>query len=265
MSALDIIVCLKQTPDPEAPISGYRVDSEAKRMLPIGIPPVISPFDENALEVALRLREACGGKITALSVGYKLSKAVFKKALAVGADELVLVDDEAYDGGKLDGWSTALLLAEAIRKLGGGDLVMTGRQAADTNAGVVGIYLADILGMTCVTLARSISCDGHTLRIERILPDAQEVIETTLPTLVTVSSEAGELRSMRIEGMRDAKKKPFTQWSAKDLGAPHAGKTLHLVGLSAPRRERTCRFIESDSIEEAGANLAKKLVEEKAL
>lgn len=264
MSGLRIIVCLKQVPDPEAPVSGYRIDSEAKRVVPIGIPPVISPFDENALEAALRLKETHGGKLTALSAGHNLSKSALRKALSVGADELILIDDPAYAPDKLDGRATALLLAEAIKKVGKYDLILTGRQAADTNAGVVGLYLAEILGIAAVSLVRKIVLEGGKLKAERVTPDGYELVEAEMPALVTVSAEIGELRSPRLKDMRDAKNKPLTVWTAKDIGSS-AQRELILRELTAPKRERTCLFIEGETPQETGVNLALKLKEDKVI
>ncbi len=259
---LSIIVCVKQVPDPEAPVSGYRVDSEAKRVIPIGIPPVISPFDENALETALRLRETYGGKVTALSVGHKLSKAVLRKALSAGADELIMVDDEAFGSEKLDGFGTAWVLAEAIARIGVYDLILTGRQASDTNAGVVGLYLAEIMEIPSIALARKIVMEGKTARVERITPDGYEVVETDIPALITVSSEAGELRNLRMKDMRDAKNKPRVHWDSTDIGKRGApGMGLRIERLSKPVWGRKCSFIEADTPVEAGAGLAVRLRE----
>ncbi|MDH5781072.1 MAG: hypothetical protein OEZ07_00695 [Dehalococcoidia bacterium] len=112
----NIIVCMKQVLDPEAPVSTYQVDAEAKRVVQRGVPPVLNPYDENALEAALRIKDTQMSKITAISMGRSLSKAVARKALAAGADQMVLLEDSAFEG--LDSWATALILAAAIKKIG---------------------------------------------------------------------------------------------------------------------------------------------------
>lgn len=266
MGEFRIIVCLKQVPDPEAPVSAYRIDSAAKRVTPIGVPPVISPFDENALELALRLRERYGGKVTGVSVGSNLSKAVLRRALSAGADELILVDDPALGSDLLDGYGTALVLARAIEKSIIPDIILTGRQAADTNAGVVGLFLAEALGITAVTLAREANVSDGDIRVERVLPDGLEVVEATMPVLLTVTQEAGELRNISIKNMHDAKNKPLMQWKAGDLGMKTMpGRRLTIDELTAPARERTCLMIESDSPAEAGERLALRLREDNVL
>jgi electron transfer flavoprotein beta subunit len=266
MSELKIIVCIKQVPDPEAPISGYRIDSEAKRVTPVGVPPVISPFDENALEIALRLKEAHGGKVTALSAGANLSQAVLRKALFVGADELILVDAPTLEAEMFDARRTASILSGAIKKIGPFDIILTGRQAADTNAGLVGFFLAEFLQIPAVALARSIVITEGKAHIERVLPDGIEIVEAHLPALVTVSSEAGELRNLDMKQMREAKKKPVLKWpSAEFLSAQPQQQNIRLHALSAPKRERACAFIDAATPAEAGEKLATRLREDKVI
>ncbi len=120
-----IIVCMKQVPDPEASSSGIKVDTEAKRVImPQGSPPVLSPYDENALEAALRIKDAQGATVTVISAGRNLAKAVLRKTLAAGADELILLEDNAFE--RLDSCATAHLLAATIREAGAYDLILCG-------------------------------------------------------------------------------------------------------------------------------------------
>ena len=264
MTDLGIIVCTKQVPDPEVPASCYRIDTEARRVLPIGIPPVISPFDENALEAGIRLRDASGGKVTAVSVGYKLSKAVLRKALSAGADELVIVDDSAFNPGALDGYGTALILSKAVKKIGMYHLILTGRQASDTNSGVVGLYLAEILGIPAVTLAKKITPKDGKVLIERVLPDGYEVVETRMPAVITVSPEIGELRTLRLRDVREAKGKPVLMWNANDVRLEAKPENeLTLRELIEPKRERTCYFIKGETPAKSGEILAMRLIEDK--
>src|SRR5688572_14258617 len=135
---MHIVVCVKQVPNPEAAFSMLKVDEQARKVIPAtGLPLVMSPFDEQALEAALRVRDAgTQAKITALSVGPESARNTLKHALAMGADEAVLVrDDEATDAASE---TVAHVLAGAIRGLPAADLILTGRQAADWDAGIVG-------------------------------------------------------------------------------------------------------------------------------
>jgi electron transfer flavoprotein beta subunit len=224
----------------------------------------MNPFDENALEAALRLKEAAGGVITMLSMGVNLSQAVMLKALATGPDDLLLLDDEALDREKLDSLATAQLLAAAISKRGAFDLILTGRQASDTNSGQVGLGIAQLLGVPAVTLARAIEVTDGVARVERVLPEGYEVVTVPLPALVTVSHEVGELRYPRMGDIKAAKEKPQERWSASDLGLDPSGICgLKMVRLAAPVRERQCHLVEGNTPEEAGERLAIKLREDK--
>ena len=165
---MNIIVCVKEIIDPELPPDSFNIDPEKNvPLIPASIPTVISPFDEQAVEAALRIKDSHGGKITILSLGNDLHREVVKKPLAMGADELILLEDAAFIDG--DSWSTAKALALAIKKIGDYELILCGRQAADWDAGQVGLGIAEILGLPSVTLARKIEIGdkgkgrtGHT-------------------------------------------------------------------------------------------------------
>ncbi len=266
MAELNILVCAKQVPDPEGPPSAFEIDSGAKRVIPKGIPPVMSPFDENALEAAIRLKEACGGSITLLSVGSNLSKAVMLKALASGADRLVTVDDPSFDREKLDAYATASVLAAAVRKAGPFDVILTGRQAADTNAGQVGLGLAQLLDIPAVSVVCKLEITDGGARVETVLPDGYEVVTSSLPLLVTVSHEVGDLRYPSLVAIKKAKNLPAETFGPADLDLdPSTLGMLEMVELTAPSRERRCRLVEGESPEDAGAKLAAALREDKII
>ena len=266
---MNIIVCCKQVIDPEAPPASFKVDDSANKVVPPpGVPPVISPFDENAVEAALRVKDAQGGKITAITLGINLLRDVVKKPLSMGADELVLLEDEAYIEG--DSWSTAYALAMAIKKIGEYDLIFCGRQAADWDTGQVGTGIAEILGLPSVTIAKKIDITDGKARVERVTADGFEVIEVPLPALITVSNELGEARYPTIKGIMGAKRKEPIIWKPADIGVDPSqlgatGRRTKLLKLFQPVREGKCEIIEGESPEEAGTNLALKLREAKVL
>ncbi len=266
---MNIIVCCKQVIDPEAPPASFRVDTATNKVVPPqGVPPVISPFDEQAVEAALRIKDAQGGKITALSLGVNLLRDVVKKPLSMGADELVLLEDAAFDEG--DSWSTAHALAMAIKKIGEFDIILCGRQAADWDSGQVGSGIAEMLGLPSVTLAKKVEASDGKAIVERILPDGYEVVEVTLPALITVSNELGEARYPTIKGIMGAKRKEPTVWQPADIGIDAsqlgaASRRSKLVKLFQPVKESQCEIVEGDSPEEAAVNLALKLREVKVL
>ena len=256
---LNIIVCIKVVIDPEAPASTFKIDPEGHRVIPgQGVPPVLNPYDENSLEAALRIKEKQPGKITVISAGKSIPKAVVKKSLAVGADELIVIEDGIFEDA--DSYTTACLLAAAIRKLGTFDLILAGRMASDTNGGQVGPGMAELLGIACVTVAQKIEVNGGRVRIERAMADGHEVVEVSLPCLVTVSHEMGELRQATVKGLMAAQKQPFTTWKVSDLSINAAtGRKSKALRLFIPDRKVNCEIIPGETPEEAGANLALKI------
>jgi electron transfer flavoprotein beta subunit len=261
-----ILVCVKQVPDPQASSSGTKVDPEAKRVIvPQGTPPVMSPYDENALEAALRIKDAQGARVTVISAGRNLAKPVLRKALASGADELILLEDNAFE--KLDSYATANLLVAAIREIGDYDLILCGRQAADTDAGQVGSGIAEILKLPCITAACKIEVLDGKVTVERVVSDGYEEVETPMPALVTASSEIGDLRYPKLKDLQAAQKTPITVRSAQALGIDVSGlQRVNLVRLSEPpRRKAQCQIIGGETPEEAGATLALKVREAKLL
>ncbi len=266
---MNIIVCVKQVPDPEAPPAGFRIDPEAKKSVPAqGVAPVISPFDEQAVEAALRLKDKGGAKVTILCKGTDLVADVVKKPLAMGADELVLLQDPALEGG--DAYSTAVALAAAIKKIGQFDLVLCGRQAADWDAGQVGSGLAELLGLPCITLARKVEAADGKVKVESVVTDGYEVVEAPMPAVVTVSNELGEPRYPTLRGIMGAARKQPTVWKGSDIGldGSKAGKAVaraEVIKLFIPTKESKCEMVSADTPQEAAAKLATRLRDAKLL
>ena len=261
----NIIVCMKQVLDPEAPVSAFKIDPETKRAIPPkGTPPVLNPNDENALEAALKIKDAQPAEITVISMGPQLARPVVKKSLAVGADDLILLEDEAFED--FDSSSSAFILAAAIKKIGKYDLILCGRQAADTDAGQVGSGIAEILGIPSITIARKVEISDEKARIERVVADGYEVIETSMPALVTTSNEVGDLRSPAMKAVIEAQKKQFTVWNAQELGVdPSQVRRANMLKLFVPVHEVNVEIVAGESPEEAAENLALKLRENKIL
>ena len=142
---MNIIVCVKEIADPEAPSEDFRLDTDKNVLVASPkVLKVLNPFDEQAVEAALQIKDKVGAKVTALSLGKGLDRVVTKKPVFMGADELILLEDDTFAGG--DSWSTAHALAAAIRKIGEYDLILCGRQAADWNAGQTGSGIAETPG-----------------------------------------------------------------------------------------------------------------------
>lgn len=265
---MNIVVCVKQVIDPEAPPANFKIDAAANKAEMRGAPPVIDPYGEFAVEASLKIKEAKGGKVTALSLGSGLQREVVKKPLAMGADALVLLEDAAFADG--DAFSTASALAAAIKKIGQFDLVLCGREASDTNAGQTGAAIAELLGLPCVTLARKIEITDSSAKIEKVTSVGYDVIEVPLPAVVTVSNEVGQPRYPTIKGIMAAKKIEPVVWKPADIGIDaskigSAGRRLKIKRLFQPVHEGKCEFAQGETMEEAAASLALKMREAKAL
>lgn len=261
-----IVVCVKQVPNPEIAASQYRMDEQARTVAPVaGVQWVISPFDEQAVEAALRVRDAHPAtRITVMSLGPERARTVLKHGLAMGADEGVLLADTAFAGS--DGYTTALTLAAAIRKIGNVDLVLTGRQAADWDGGVVGAGIGELLGVPVISFAKEVHIEDGVARVERVLDEGTETVEALLPAVVTVSNELGVPRAPSLRETMRAARKPVAAWSASDLGL--AADTVGAAGarrvpgrMFIPLKQNRCEFISGNSPEEQAAGLAQRLRE----
>jgi electron transfer flavoprotein beta subunit len=260
----NIIVCMKIIVDPEMPFSVFKVDREnLKPIPPAGMPPVFSTFDENALEAALKIKDSQEYKITVLSMGKNLPNSVLQKALALGADEVIGVEGPEFED--LDAFSTAWAMANAVKKIGEYDLIFTGRQGADWDAGLVWAGIAELLEIPTVAICRKAELQDGKVVVERCVSDGIETVESDLPALVTFSSEVGELRNVSLSALMKAKKSQIPKWSALDVGFERV-ETMTLRDLYEPDLgEADCFIVPGESPEEMGRNLAKKLVEEGSL
>jgi len=261
---MNIIVCIKQIPDPEIPPAKFKLDIESKRIIPPeGIPPVINPYDEQAVELALRLKDKYGGKITVLTVGSDAASNIVKHALSMGADQGIVLNDKAFEDSDI--FSTAYILSQAIRKIGNYDLVLCGRQAADWDEGLVGSIIAENLGLPLVTLAEAIDVPDGELSVKRVTLDGYQVIAVPIPAVVTVSNEVGRPRLPSGWGIISASQKQIPVWSASDLDADPSkigasAARRKLIKLFIPVRERKCEIIEGETGAEASVKLVDRLI-----
>jgi len=171
-----------------------------------------------------------------------------------------LLQDAAFEN--LDSYATALLLSTAIKKAGMFDLIMAGRQAADWDAGQVGIGIAEFLGLPAITMARKIEVNIEKVKVERIVENGYQIVESSLPAVITVGSEVGELRAVELTRMMAARKQPVVTWNEQDLGInlSDANKSV-LFQLFLPPHEIKCEFIRGAAPDDMGSNLAIRLRE----
>jgi electron transfer flavoprotein beta subunit len=263
---MNIVVTVKQVPDPDIPPNHFRVDEAANAVVPPqGVAPVMNGYDANALEAALRLKERHGGQVTVVTLGGAEARDTLKRALAMGADAAVLVDDPALRDG--DSFTTATALAKAIEKIGEYDLILCGRQASDTDAGQVALGIGELLRLPAISPVIKIEVADGGARVDRMAEDGHQVVEVPLPALLAVSSEIGEPRYPPLRGIMAAGRAQIPVWSAADLGLDPAaaGPRARLRRLYVERGETQCELIEADSPAEAGAALAQRLREAKLI
>jgi len=224
---MNIVVCVKYVPDATADRTFSESDSTTDRL---GVDGLLSELDEYAIEAALQLVESAAASeestVTVLTVGPDKAADAIKKSLQMGAHAGVHVSDEAIHGS--DAVATSLILAEAVKKIGNPDLILTGMASTDAAMGVVPAMLAERLGLPQVTLAGALTVEGGVATIRRDGDLASETITASLPALVSVTDQINEPRYPSFKGIMAAKKKPVETWSLADLGIDPA-----LVGLAA--------------------------------
>jgi len=261
---MHVVTCLEQIIDPELPPSEFKLDPSGHKAAQGAASLVISIFDENALEVALQLREREGeGRITALSLGGPTAVDALRKALSLRVDQAILLREEDYPG--VDSFGTARVLAAAIRKLEPVDLVLCGREAGDWHGGLVGAFLAAELDRPLVSFVASIGRQGEKLSCRRQSDDGWEVVETALPAVATITNDDTNLpRIPKVKDNMMAFRKTIPVWAAADLDldpgsvpGPNAG--LESLPLSLPAMNRRCEIISGEHGEEAATQLVSKL------
>ncbi|MBN1308861.1 MAG: electron transfer flavoprotein subunit beta/FixA family protein [Chitinispirillaceae bacterium] len=237
---MKVIVCVKQVPD----TSEVRVDPETGTLIREGVPSVMNPFDQFALEEGVRLREAAGGEaeVIALSMGPPQARSALMKALALGADRAILLTDKVFAGA--DTWATSLTLAAAVKAAGKPDLILCGLQAIDGDTAQTGPEIAHRLHLPQVTYAEKIMLDGRTAVITRQTDSGYEVVEVRMPALITCTPPADFVPSTPpYSAITRAKKKPYEEWGVDKINIE--ADTLGLRGsptqvkrvFSPPRRD----------------------------
>lgn len=267
--SLHIIVCIKQIIDPETPMSQFAIDSRTKRQIPGNNPLVISPYDANALEVAIQLKEKHGAKVTAVSIGGTATATALRSALSMGADEAILVTDPLLAGSDQRG--VAYALAKTIRKAGACDLILTGCESGDWADRAVPAFLAEELGIGYVGYVTRIEMRDGQIILRRVVEDGYELIEAKTSLLAAISSdETNNPRYAKLRDIMTAAKKTIPVWKAADLGldpesiGPRAARVT-IADVYIPVKESRCEMIEGNTPEEKATNLAARLRELKLI
>jgi electron transfer flavoprotein beta subunit len=259
---LNIVVCVKQVPD-----SAAKVMVEAGKVSWGDANLVLNPWDEYAVEIALKQKEEMGGDVTVITFGGEGAKEALKSALAMGCNQAVLVSDPELVG--VDSQATARILAAAIKKVGDVDLAFFGKQAIDGDMGVTAPQAARILNwpiLSLVSVIQSLDPDVGSIRVERTVEEGRQVVESKLPAVVTVSKDIGEPRYPSFMGIRKASRAEIPVWGLADLGIDAPTSVIHWPEIeNPPVREILTEIVSGDSPQEIADKLADKIMEEKVL
>ncbi|MDR3569001.1 MAG: electron transfer flavoprotein subunit beta/FixA family protein [Syntrophobacteraceae bacterium] len=247
---MDIVVLIKQVPDS----TEVKLDPKTGHLLREGIGSIMNPDDRHALEAAVRLKEAQGGKVVALSMGPAQAVDIVSEAIGMGADEGILLSDSAFAGA--DTWATSSTLGKAIEKIAKYDLVLCGRQAIDGDTAQIGPQVAEYLGLPQVTYACDIEAarDDGTIMVKKRGEGGYEMVQCPLPAVLTVIAEMNRTRYPAIGRLIDAcaERAPVQIWNAADIGAKTgevglAGSLTHVIRTFAPKGGRRTEMLEGDT------------------
>jgi electron transfer flavoprotein beta subunit len=248
---LNIVVCVKQVPG----TNEVKMNPETNTIIREGMESIINPFDTYAVEEGVRLKEQTDGEVTAISMGIPAVADLLKQTIGLGVDEAVLLSDRAFAGA--DSLATSYALSKGIEKIGGVDLIICGKQATDGDTAQVGPSLAEKLNIPHTTYVKKIEeiREGY-IRCERMTDDGYEVIEMTLPAVITVVKEINEPRLPSIKGMMRAKKAVVNVWTADDIGADKDlcglnGSPTQVVKTFVPTHNVNSEMIEGEPSEQA--------------
>lgn len=253
---MNIIVLVKQVPATESMIAadgaGVKLDN---------VKWVMNPYDELAVEEALRLKQDKGGAVTLVSAGPERAVECLRVGLAMGADNAMLVSDPALES--LDGIGVAKVLAAAVKTLSP-DLVIAGQRAVDDDAYLVGPAVAEFLGIPHVSMVVKQSIAEGRITCQRTVEGGTLTFETVLPALITTQRGLNEPRYASLPGIMKAKKKPIDRKTLADLGlsADAVAPKAKVVAMSPPKRRQGGRIIEGESAQAKAAALVKALREE---
>ncbi len=261
---MNIVVCLKQVPG----TTQVKIDPQTNTLVRQGIKNIVNPFDTYAVEEGARIKERFGGKVTAISMGPPQAEEVLREAISTGADEVILLSDSAFAGS--DTLATSYTLARAINKIQEYDLVICGRQTIDGDTAQVGPELAETLEIPFVAYVSQIEeIDNGYMRVQRMVEDGHEVIETPLPAVITVVKEINVPRLPSLRGLTKAKSAVIPTWTAKELGVDKnmvglSGSATRVIKIFSPQRAYRGEILQG-SLESQAESLINKLRDTKLI
>jgi electron transfer flavoprotein alpha/beta subunit len=258
-----IVVCIKQVPD----AAEVRINPETNTLIRDGVPSIINPYDMHAIEAGLQVREKAGGSVTAITMGPPQAEVSLREAISMGVDGAALISDRAFAGS--DTWATAYTLSKAIELLGA-DIIICGKQAIDGDTAQVGPEIAEFLGIPHVAYVRRIdNANDSSIVVQRLMDDGFDVIESSLPVLLTVVRELNVPRLPSLKGKMAAKKAEIRKLTASDIGADEGnlglrGSPTQVKNIFAPEAKKDRKML-SGTADENIDMLVKELVGRKCL
>lgn len=261
---MEIIVCVKQVPD----TTEVKIDPQTNTLIRQGVPSIVNPFDKNALEEALKLKEKHGGRVTVISMGPPQAAEALKECIAMGADEAILLSDRAFGGA--DTLATSRTLAAGIKKLGNFDVILCGKQAIDGDTAQVGPEIAEHLAISQLTYVSKLDITDGVVRVEREHEEGYEVIETKLPVLISVVKSINEPRYSSIKGRMKANRKEIPVWTAADVDVNLdeiglKGSPTQVRRIFTPQQRVQGEIIQEDTARAAVTRLLTKLNQAKII
>jgi electron transfer flavoprotein alpha/beta subunit len=249
---VNIVVCIKQVPD----TAEVKINPETGTLIREGVPSIINPFDMHAIEAGLQIKEKVGGKVTVLTMGPPQAETALREALSMGADDAVLLSDRAFAGS--DTWATSYILSRAISKLGA-DIIICGKQAIDGDTAQVGPEVAEFLNIPHISYVRRIEdIAGGSVRVQRLMDEGYDIVESTIPVLFTVVKELNEPRLPSLKGKMVAKKAEIKKLSLSDIQVDEnktglKGSPTQVKNIFAPEVKKDRRMLEGKPEEQVDA------------
>jgi len=249
---MNIVVCIKQVPG----TTEIKIDPETNTLVREGVESIINPFDTYALEEGVRLKERCGGKVTAITMGPPQAENALRETISLGADEAILISDRVFAGS--DTWATSYVLSRALAKIADYDVIICGKQTLDGDTGQVGSGLSEMLGVPFVAYVSKIDeiKEGY-IRVHRMVEEGYEVLEMALPAVITVVKEINVPRLPSLRGSMKSKTAQIPVWTAADIGVAEdkagiAGSPTRVVKIFFPKREHKSEMLQGTPEEQAG-------------
>ena len=255
---MKIIVCIKQVPN----TTHVQIDANTARLKREGVESIINPYDEYAIEEGVRLKEKFGGKVTVITMGPQQAEFSLREAIARGADEAVLVSDKAFGGS--DTLATSYTLSSAIKTIGEYDIIICGKQASDGDTAQIGPSTAEMLGIPHISCVKKIEVvDDHSIKVQRMMEDGYDLIESSFPVLFTVVKEINIPRVPSLKGKMAAKKAVIKTFNVDSIGVDTkriglSGSPTQVVKIfNPPQRTGGEKFV--GQARDIAANLVKRL------